>query len=364
MRRDRLTRRSALTLLAGSSLTLARAGWGQAGAGIGCTGIDATIDAGIGGTGIDAGIGGTGIFGLIEGFSSIWVNDMRVEIPETAVITLNGRPAQESDLALGQTVAVEAVTDADGTLQATRIDATFALVGPVEAVETGRSRTLLRVLGQQVELSELTDASGLLPDAWVVVTGLRDHRGTIQAAHVQPTDGRDAVVTGPVTSDGRVAGVRVALTGDQVLQTGTRATVQGPLLIATDGASVIQVRDIITRPLSVFDPARVNDLVLAGLPGGEDGVLIIDGHALSVPGIIGQAEPGERGLRARLHGRFERRGGLFQISGRVLPSNSPRGPFRGPGRIGLGKDRPHKHPPKGKHGHRKPPPPLLPLLRK
>ena len=91
MRRNRLTRRTALSLLAGSALSLPSVGWGQAGSGIGGTGID----AGIGGTGIESGIGGTGIFGLIEGFSSIWVNDVKVEIPSSAHITLNGQPAGE-----------------------------------------------------------------------------------------------------------------------------------------------------------------------------------------------------------------------------------------------------------------------------
>ena len=175
---------------------------GKAGSGIGGTGID----AGIGGTGIESGIGGTGIFGLIEGFSSIWVNDVKVEIPSSAHITLNGQPAGESDLTLGQTVAIEAFEAADGSLQASRIDASLALVGPIDHMDQGRGRWALSILGQKVIVSSLTDSSALGIGDWVVVTGLRDHRGHIQAANIQPTSRRDAVITGAVSSDGTVAG--------------------------------------------------------------------------------------------------------------------------------------------------------------
>ena len=82
-------RRRLLTLLGGSALSLSLGSpvWAQGGAGIGGTGIDSGlggtgIDAGLGGTGIDGGLGGTGIFGLIEGFSSIWVNDVARNSPD------------------------------------------------------------------------------------------------------------------------------------------------------------------------------------------------------------------------------------------------------------------------------------------
>ncbi len=70
---------------------------------------------------------------------------MRIEIPQTAVITLNGRPAREADLTLGQTVAVEAKDDGQGGLAARRIDAAFALVGPISEAESAGDRLRLRV---------------------------------------------------------------------------------------------------------------------------------------------------------------------------------------------------------------------------
>lgn len=354
-------RRTALSLLAGSSLALARPGWGQGG--IGGTGIDAGlggtgIDAGIGGTGIDGGIGGTGIFGLIEGFSSIWVNDVRVEIPETALITLNGRVATEADLALGQTVAVEAQEDATGTLQASRIDAAFALVGPIERSRMDRGRLILHVLKQVVVVSELSEVPDLRLGDWVVVTGLRDHRGHIQAANVATTDSREAVITGPVSDSGRVAGVDIVLdvSGGQALIPGTRATVQGPLTEETRRRIV--ATSIITRPLAVFDASRVGALVLTGLPGEQDGTLVVDGFTVNLPGVTGQADPGTNGIRGRVHGRFELNGGRYRPKGGPFASKQPRAPFEGSGRKGPGQSRPlHHH---QQRGNRKPgshPPP-------
>lgn len=346
-------RRRLLTLLGGSTLSLSLGGsvWAQSGAGIGGTGIDSGlggtgIDAGLGGTGIDGGLGGTGIFGLIEGFSSIWVNDARIEIPETAVITLNGRPAREADLTLGQTVAVEAEDDGQGGFVARRIDAAFALVGPISGAESAGDRLRLRVLGQVVEVSALTLTDSLRLADWVVVTGLRDHRGTIQAANVARTDSREAVVTGPVSRDGRVAGVQVVrragTAADPSLSVvpGTWATVLGPLTDEPEPRLVATT--VATRPLEVFDRRRFSTLVLGGLPGDEDDTLYVDGVRFSLPGARGRADPGQRGLRDRIHGRFGASEAGLRPIGPVGIAREPLAPFAGPGRKGPGKDRPYR----------------------
>ena len=335
MRRNRLTRRGALGLLAGSALSLPGAGWGQDGSGIGGTGID----AGIGGTGIDSGIGGTGIFGLIEGFSSIWVNDLKVDIPATAQITLNGRPASEQDLALGQTVAVEAVERADGTLEARRVDATFALVGPISQIAQYKGRWIFLVLGQRVVVSSLTDVVGVRAGDWVTITGLRDHRGNIQAANILPTNSREAMVTGRVSANGSVAGVGVVLTNGAALTPGMRATVQGPL--TNEVQPRIVATAVSTRPAALFEPGRVNSLILTGLPGERDGTLFVDGYGIAVPGVVGQLDPNVAGLEGRIHGRFQLQGGLLRTKGGPYASRQPRAPFAGAGRRGPGSPRPH-----------------------
>lgn len=346
MRRNRLTRRATLTLLAGSALSLPGAGWGQAGSGIGGTGIDpgiggTGISSGIGGTGIDAGIGGTGIFGLIEGFSSIWVNDVKVEIPNTASITLNGQRANEQDLALGQTVAIEAFQAADGRLYASRIDASLALVGPIDRISQGRGRWALSILGQTVIVSSLTDSSALAVGEWVVVTGLRDHRGNIQAANIQQTAGREAIITGPVSADGRVAGVTIVTADGTSLPTDTRATVQGPLL---EGMPMhLFATAISLRPLSIFEAGTVGSLFMTGLPGDQDDVLFVDGHPVPFPGVGRQSDPGLSGLQGRVHGRFDLQGGMFRARGGPAPSMRPRALFLGAARQGHGAARPGRH---------------------
>ncbi|RPH11312.1 MAG: hypothetical protein CBC49_009605 [Alphaproteobacteria bacterium TMED89] len=345
-------RRRLLSLLAGSALSLGLNGRaaGQIGAGLGGTGIDGGlggtgIDGGIGGTGIDGGLGGTGIFGLIEGFSSIWVNDVQIEIPADAEITLNGRPAREGDLTLGQTVAVEAQEDGQGRLLARRIDATYALVGPISSAAPFEDRLRLIVLGQAVEVSPLNVTDNLRPGDWVVVTGLRDHRGAIQAANVALTSSREAVVTGPVSRDGRVAGMQVVYAaGTQSapslrLMAGTRATVTGPL--TNEAEPRLVALTVSSRPLEMFDQRRFRVLVLGGLPGGEDGTLIVDGVRFSLPGARGRAEPWRRGLRDRIHGRFGVSTTGLRAIGTAGAPMQPLAPFAGPGRRGPGEDRPH-----------------------
>ncbi len=353
MNRDRLTRRSTLTLLAGSALTLPTHGWGQGGSGIGGTGID----AGIGGTGLDSGIGGTGIYGLIEGFSSIWVNDVRIEIPNTATITLNGRPASESELSLGQTVAVEAVQAADGTFTASRIDATFALLGPISQIGKSQGLWILKVLGQYVILPSFTETMTLRSGDWVVVTGLRDHRGIIQAANVQQTTSREAIVTGPVTRNGRVAGVPVVLLDGVQLYANTRATVRGYL--SQEAEPRLVVREAVTRPRTIFDPTRLKGAVLSGLPGEQDGTLYVDGVSFSLPGTQSRKDPSLAGVEGRIHGRFAFSGRDARPLGGPSSPKRPRAPFAGRIRDGPGRDRPaHRskshQTPQSKRPHRAP----------
>ena len=102
-------------------------------------------------------------------------------------------------------LAVEAEDDGQGGLAARRIDAALRSSAR-SAAESAGDRLRLRVLGQVVEVSALTLTDSLQLGDWVVVTGLRDHRGAIQAANVALTDSQEAVVTGPVSRDGRVGG--------------------------------------------------------------------------------------------------------------------------------------------------------------
>jgi hypothetical protein len=68
-------------------------------------------DGGIGGTGIlarDGGIGGTGIVGTVTGFGSVCVAGIEVQYDSATPVTFDGQPAGAKQLAVGQTVAIEA----------------------------------------------------------------------------------------------------------------------------------------------------------------------------------------------------------------------------------------------------------------
>lgn len=94
-------------------------------------------DRGLGGTGKtandDRGLGGTGVIGTITEFGSIWVNGLEIELNEETDILLDGEPAKESDLRLGQQVAVLAFQENE-QWWAQSIQVQHALIGVVEAV--------------------------------------------------------------------------------------------------------------------------------------------------------------------------------------------------------------------------------------
>lgn len=117
--------------------------------GIGGTGID---PGGIGGTGISpGGIGGTGIvaIGPVQRFGSIFVNGGEYELPAQTRYRVDGQPASENSLHLGDMVRVHAV-ERGGRLDALAVDISHAVVGRVSRID--RSAGRLVVLGQTVQI--------------------------------------------------------------------------------------------------------------------------------------------------------------------------------------------------------------------
>ncbi|ADZ89628.1 hypothetical protein GV054_01680 [Marinomonas mediterranea] len=111
--------------------------------GLGGTGKATVDDRGLGGTGLadDRGLGGTGIIGTITEFGSIWVNGLEIELDEHTLITIDGKKANETDLRLGQQVAVLS-HKVDSDWFAKEIQIQHALIGEVEEV-TDDSLTIL-----------------------------------------------------------------------------------------------------------------------------------------------------------------------------------------------------------------------------
>ncbi|WP_376964648.1 DUF5666 domain-containing protein [Azospirillum sp. A26] len=150
---------------------------GVADRGIGGTGVS-VADRGIGGTGITS----TGIVGTVTAFGSVWVNGLRVDLPQTTQVRIEGRPAQPGDVRIGQTVAMTAAPGGPTGLTAQTLEVRFAVAGPVDRTATGGAL----VLGQRIDLAEAEGTTALTPGRWVAISGLRRPDGVIDASRVDP----------------------------------------------------------------------------------------------------------------------------------------------------------------------------------
>jgi hypothetical protein len=136
--------------------------------------------------------GGVIAVGPITGFGSVIVNGVHYSTAGAA-ITVDGRPAAESDLRVGQVVRIEGSLDADGlTGSATRIDFNGLVEGPVQSLDLVANR--LVVLGQAVQVSASTSfddsivpraLEGLAVGDRVEVSGLITSGGLIEATRIE-----------------------------------------------------------------------------------------------------------------------------------------------------------------------------------
>ncbi|WP_138469208.1 DUF5666 domain-containing protein [Poseidonocella sp. HB161398] len=175
----------------------------------------------------EGGIVGTGISGTITALGSIIVNGQRIAIDPDQPVRDGLGPEAAGALRPGDTVAVVAEAEADGSWRARSIRRVLPLVGPVAGLGGGA----FRVLGTTVEAGPL--AEGLSEGDWVAVSGLW-REGGVAASRIEPVppELRIARVMGsafPVEggSDLMVGGTRVTgiatshlRPGDVILATG------------------------------------------------------------------------------------------------------------------------------------------------
>jgi Domain of unknown function (DUF5666) len=216
--------------------------------GIGGTGIE-VARPGIGGTGIDpGGIGGTGIVGVITGFASICVNGVEVHYDAGTPVSSNGVLSSAADLAVGQVVRVNA-TGKGTELKAQSIDALYAVIGPVQAVNAQQRR--LTVLNQSLRVDADIDVSHLAPGQWVQASGHRLSNGEIMSGSLQriapqsmaQLNGR---ITG-ITADALIVeGVRIAL-GALPMPVGATLGIEVQATGVWDGKK-LQAQQIFVRP--------------------------------------------------------------------------------------------------------------------
>ena len=172
-------------------------------------------DNGIGGTGLkpaDNGIGGTGFVGTIRKFGSVWVNGERIAYPPDVLIRIDGEPAAQSALRIGQ-VARLVAERRDGAWTTGGIVIVSDVVGPITRLEGAR----FEALGQTVELAAPKLARGLKVGDRVAVSGLRRPDQTIVASLVQRRETGPDQIAGVLVEDGqnafRIGGQRVTGVG-------------------------------------------------------------------------------------------------------------------------------------------------------
>ncbi|MEM6759472.1 MAG: hypothetical protein AAF601_08335 [Pseudomonadota bacterium] len=185
------TRRRALSLLtASSALALVPAP----------TLLAATEDP------FEGGIGGTGIVGLMTGQGSIFINGLRVEVPDSARLTLNGIAVTESDLLPG--VAMTVVAEARGDrFVAARVDAEHPLIGLVE--EIGGVTT---INGAAIVMDPGARTAPMVGQR-MAASGVWRADGALQTSLIQPVAGQTDRVAGTVTAAGRIGQTEIEARG-------------------------------------------------------------------------------------------------------------------------------------------------------
>lgn len=144
-----------------------------------------------------AGIQGSGktyrmtAYGQITQFGSIFVNGVEYDI-SGARIRINGHPAAESGLRVGQVVTVKGDVNADATEgDAREVSVASAVVGPLAQVDLAGGT--LVVLGQRIRLLpdtfldqplHLGGLLGLVPGIGVEVSGYPNAAGEIEATRI------------------------------------------------------------------------------------------------------------------------------------------------------------------------------------
>lgn len=150
--------------------------------------------------------------GVVTALGSVTISGIQYET-NAAAVTMNGQPAEFSDVELGQIVSVEGTIEVSGPRgTANNVDYEATVIGPVENIDAALGR--LVVMGQTVSTDmdtvldpsiDPTSFAGINVGSSVQVSGFIDADGTIAATRVEP----DAASTG-VQLIGSVSGLDLA----------------------------------------------------------------------------------------------------------------------------------------------------------
>ncbi|VAW78995.1 hypothetical protein MNBD_GAMMA15-1528 [hydrothermal vent metagenome] len=126
--------------------------------------------------------------GTISAFGSVFMNGVRYDTTNTT-ITINGNPANESDLHTGMVGRITGSIDIpNGTAVASTLDVTINLTGAVEQIDLPLEK--LVVVGQNVFINPLTVFENGFPETLsigdiVAISGLTDKDGAVVASYVE-----------------------------------------------------------------------------------------------------------------------------------------------------------------------------------
>jgi hypothetical protein len=148
--------------------------------------LSACLESGGGSTFADSGgIHGTGVqVGPIDAFGSVYVNGMRYET-NSAVFLINGQPATQDDLEVGQVIRLEANYPGNS---ATQVDYVETVKGPVQSINLANNTFV--ALGQTVQVTpttifEAVTLATLLVGDVVEVSGFRDPNKVIRSTYIE-----------------------------------------------------------------------------------------------------------------------------------------------------------------------------------
>jgi hypothetical protein len=228
----------------------------------------------------DRGIGGTGIVGVITGFASICVDGLEVAYDRAAPVDIDGTRIDSSWLRVGQVVAIEATETASAAPVARAISVRVEVTGRIERIELASG--LLRIGGQPVLVNAgIPGADRFTLGDWVAVSGLRRTDGTIVASRLDATPAGRLTARGQVTQqDGglRLGALPLpagsARPGDWVRASGLYTGGQPKVLsVAAD--------TVCPDPAHCF-PGAVGHVIVQAFVRAEAGHLRIDGMQMPV----------------------------------------------------------------------------------
>lgn len=203
--------------------------------------------AGIDGGGSPAPVATTIVsVGTISGFGSVIVNGVRYDT-SNAVITVDGNPGSEADLAVGQVVAVSGTLDSSGTTGvAQSINFDDIVEGPVTSVDPA-AETLI-VLGQLIR----TDADTSFDDSF-------------SPASIAGINAGDTVeISGFFLADGSINATRISRE-----QPGGELEVNG--LVANVGADTFEINGLVVDYSGAMLEDFPNGVIENGQPVEAEG---------------------------------------------------------------------------------------------